>query len=157
MCALRLVGAAPTVALPAIGHELRSHRLLDESKCLPIKPSLLLAVCNVVSASEKNTGNVAEGHWISTRTPMTKHWLHPYLVVMRPRTVLRRNIRINHYESVLRRLRCCPAIVLMREIPFMAAAIAQDHPRESLPFVTYFPSPCCARHAFTASSLMSLG
>jgi hypothetical protein len=78
---------------------------LDESKCLPIKPSLLLAVCNVVSASEKNTGNVAEGHWISTRTPMTKHWLHPYLVVMRPRTVLRRNIRINHYESVLRRLR----------------------------------------------------
>ena len=74
----RLVGAKPTPVPPAIGHELRSHRLLNESKCLPIKPPLLLAVCDVVSAPEKNTGNMAEGHWVSAGMSMTKHWLHPY-------------------------------------------------------------------------------
>jgi len=57
---------------------------LNESKCLPIKPPLLLAVCDVVSAPEKNTGNMAEGHWVSAGMSITKHWLHPYLVVMRP-------------------------------------------------------------------------
>ena len=50
---------------------------------MPIKPSLLLAVCNAVGASEKDASNVVEGHWVSARIPMTKHWLHPYLV-MRP-------------------------------------------------------------------------
>ena len=84
MCAGRLIGAAPALALPAIGHELRFHRLLDESKCLPIQPSLLLAVCDFVRASEKDASNMAEGHWVSAGVSMTKHWLHPYLVVMRP-------------------------------------------------------------------------
>jgi len=79
VCALRLVGAAPTLALPAIGNELRFHRLLNESKCLPIKPSLLLAVCDVVGASKKDTSNMAEGQWVSAGMSMTKHWLHPYL------------------------------------------------------------------------------
>jgi len=70
--------------MPAIGDKLRSHRLLNKSKCLPIQPSLLLAVCNVVSASEKDASYMAEGHWVSARMSMTTQWLHPYLVVMRP-------------------------------------------------------------------------
>ena len=52
---------------------------------MPADPAFfLLAVCNVVSASEKDTGNMAEGHWMSAGFPMVTHWLHPYLVVMRP-------------------------------------------------------------------------
>jgi hypothetical protein len=27
---------------------------------------------------------MAEGHWMSAGFPMITHWLHPYLVVMRP-------------------------------------------------------------------------
>jgi hypothetical protein len=44
----------------------------------------LLAVCNAVSASEKDASNIAEGHWVSAGMSMMKHWLHPYPVVMRP-------------------------------------------------------------------------
>ena len=38
-CAGRLVAAASTLALPAIGRELRPYRLLNKSKCLPVMPS----------------------------------------------------------------------------------------------------------------------
>ena len=72
---------------------------------MPIKPSFLLAVCNAVGTSEKYASNMPEGHWVSGGMSMMKHWLHPYLVVMRPRTVLLQSIVINHYESVLRQLR----------------------------------------------------
>jgi hypothetical protein len=57
---------------------------LNKSKCLPIKHSLLLAVCNAISASEKDASNAAEDYWVSAGILVTKHWLHPYLVVMRP-------------------------------------------------------------------------
>ena len=50
---------------------------------------------------------MAEGYWVSAGFPMIRHWLHPYLVVMRPplERSWGQNVRINHYESVLRRLR----------------------------------------------------
>jgi hypothetical protein len=57
---------------------LRSHRLLDESKCLPIKPSFLLSVSNALSVPEKDASNTAESDWVSAGMSMTKHWLHPY-------------------------------------------------------------------------------
>jgi hypothetical protein len=44
----------------------------------------LLAVCNAVGTSEKYASNMPEGHWLSAGMSMMKHWLHPYLVVMRP-------------------------------------------------------------------------
>jgi hypothetical protein len=44
----------------------------------------LLAVCNAVGTSEKYASNMPEGHWVSAGMSMMKHWLHPYLVVMRP-------------------------------------------------------------------------
>jgi hypothetical protein len=72
---------------------------------LPIKPSFLLAVCNAVGTSEKYASNMPEGHWVSAGMSMMKHWLHPYLVVMRPSSVLLQSIVIYHYESVLGQLR----------------------------------------------------
>jgi hypothetical protein len=51
VCAASLIGAAATLAVLAIGRKLQLHRYLNQSESLPIKPSLLLAVCNVVSAS----------------------------------------------------------------------------------------------------------
>jgi hypothetical protein len=51
---------------------------------LPIKPSFLLAVCHAVGTSEKYASNMPEGHWVSGGMSMMKHWLHPYLVVVRP-------------------------------------------------------------------------
>jgi hypothetical protein len=44
----------------------------------------LLAVSNAISASEKDASNMAECHRALAGMSMTKHWLHPYLVVMRP-------------------------------------------------------------------------
>jgi len=95
--------AASTLALPAIGRELRPYRLLNKSKCLPVMPSFLLPVSNAVSACEKDTSNTAEGHWVSTRTPTTKHWLHPYPVGDAPLERSRgQNVGINRYNIVLR-------------------------------------------------------
>jgi hypothetical protein len=52
---------------------------LDQSKCLLIKPSFLLAVLNALGAPEKDPSNMAEDHWVSAGGLVTKHWLHPYL------------------------------------------------------------------------------
>src|SRR6516225_10451361 len=89
---------------------------------------------------------------------MITHWLHPNLVVMRPS-----NGRSSEHKDQSLRIRskgasrCRPPVVLMGAIPYTAATMVKDHPRESPPLAAYCPSPCCARHAFTASSLMSLG
>jgi hypothetical protein len=81
---------------------------LDESKCLPIEPAFLLAVCNAVAASEKDTGNMAEGHWVSAGMSMVKHWLHPYLNGDAPlERSWRQSVRTNPYNFVLEQLRCC--------------------------------------------------
>jgi hypothetical protein len=86
-----------------MGRELRAYRLLNKSKCLPVKPSFLLAVSDAVSASEIDTSKMAEGHWVSPRTPTTEHWLHPYLVGDAPLEWSRgQNIGINRYNIVLR-------------------------------------------------------
>ena len=76
---------------------------LEQEQMLAGHAFFLLAVSNAVGASEKDTSNTAEGHWVSARTPTTKHWLHPYLVGDAPLERSRgQNVGINRYNIVLR-------------------------------------------------------
>ena len=49
---------------------------------------------------------MAEGYWVSAGFPMIRHWLHPYLVVMRPplERSWGQNVGFNPYKFVLWRL-----------------------------------------------------